>query len=181
MSATERTRNVKLPSGPQKDDFQEDGTRHWLREKVYEPKVERTLELVMKSVDALRERGDRVSLSTIVAVSKELDDKSTGVAQTTILKNEQAYAYYLNYRTYKPTKKIPLRPDVVSIDTCSAPVKLNRDLRTVKKRYMKMSKRELVDKLVFTEQGYASLHKDWVNLNQQLFFEISEKQDDNST
>lgn len=172
---------MKSKLGLQEDKSQEDATRPWLREKVYEPKLARTFELVKNSVNALRERGARVSLSTIVAESKVLDEKGVGVAHTTILNNEQANVYYQKYRTSKPTKIINHHSEIISSVSCPAPVKLDRDLPKVKKRYMKMRKREVVDKLVTAEQSYATLFKDWFTLNQRYFSEISEMQDDSST
>lgn len=163
---------------PQMDDSQEDGMRPWLREQVYEPKRTRTFELVKKCVDALHERGEPVSLLRIVAESKALDEKGVGVAHSTILQHERANAYYQQYRTSKSVTTTNRSSEIINSDAPPAPVKLNRDLGKVKKRYMKMSKHELINKLISTEQGYASLHKDWVNLNQQLFAEISEMQDD---
>src|SRR5260370_3257096 len=73
-----------------------------------------------KSVDVLvkRRKQDsktRISLSAIVATSKQLDPSGTGVAHTTILENAEAYTYYKKYRTTTP-KTGKRRNQRVSID-----------------------------------------------------------------
>ena len=47
--------------------------RPWLREKVYDPKRERTVELVKRAVDCLLKDKQQVSLASLAARSKELD------------------------------------------------------------------------------------------------------------
>lgn len=76
----------------------------WLEESVYEPKRKHSVDLVKRSVDVLvaqrKQDGEtRISLSTIVTTSKQLDPTGTGVAHTTILENAEAYAYYKKHRT----------------------------------------------------------------------------------
>lgn len=76
----------------------------WLEESVYEPKRQHSVDLVRQSVDALvnqrkQDRKTRISLATIVAISKQPDPTGTGVAHTTILENAEAYAYYKKHRT----------------------------------------------------------------------------------
>ncbi|WP_157506268.1 hypothetical protein [Ktedonobacter racemifer] len=65
------------------------------------------MDLVKQSVDVLvnqrkQDRKTRISLSTIVATSKQLDPTGTGVAHTTILENAEAYSYYKKHRTTSP-------------------------------------------------------------------------------
>src|SRR5262249_3890140 len=84
----------------------------WLKETVYEPKRQRTFDLVKQATDALVEqrRQDgttRVSLNSIVAMSKQKDPAGKGIAHTTILENEEAYAYYKKHRTAtRSTKRL---------------------------------------------------------------------------
>ena len=66
----------------------------WLVEQVYEPKRERTFELVKRSVDVLLEQKERISLASIAATSKQLDPAGQGVSESAILGNELARAYY---------------------------------------------------------------------------------------
>jgi hypothetical protein len=75
----------------------------WLEEKVYARLRLRTVDLVKRSVDALRNDKLRVSLSTIVAKSKELDTEGNGqgVSESAILDNQEARGYYEQYRTWQ--------------------------------------------------------------------------------
>ena len=54
----------------------------WLEEKVYTYLRQRTADLVRSSVDALCKDKQRVSLSTIVAKSKELDAEGKGISES---------------------------------------------------------------------------------------------------
>ena len=52
--------------------------RPWLKEKVYDPKRRRTVELVKSSVDSLMKDRKRVSLAALSARSKEIDPDGRG-------------------------------------------------------------------------------------------------------
>jgi hypothetical protein len=75
--------------------------RPWLKEKVYGPKRQRTIELVRRSVDSLANDRKRISLSALAARSKEIDPGGRGVSETAILNNEEARAYYEQPRSWK--------------------------------------------------------------------------------
>src|SRR2546427_6268507 len=85
----------------------------WLNETVYEPKRQRTFDLVKRAVDTLVEHRQqdgttRISLNSIIATAKQLDPAGQGIAHTSILENEEAYAYYKRFRTAsKPKKRQP--------------------------------------------------------------------------
>jgi len=73
----------------------------WLEEKVYAKLRRRTVDLVRRSVDALRKDKQRVSLSTVAAKSKELDPDHRGVSESAILDNQEARAYYKQHRSWR--------------------------------------------------------------------------------
>src|SRR5260370_1999587 len=77
----------------------------WLVERVYEPKRERTIELVKRSIDVLLEQKERISLASIAAASKEVDPERQGVSESAILNNEQARVYYEQHRSWKGTRR----------------------------------------------------------------------------
>lgn len=138
----------------------------WLDESVYEPKRQRTVLLVKQAVDALvkqreHDRVTRISLNTIIAMSKRLDPEEKGIAHTAILENEVAYAYYKRFRTTGKPKK-PVYDIEVQVP------KLERDLTRVQQRYSKLHKGELVEQLIFVEQQYAQLHERWLLLNDKV-------------
>jgi hypothetical protein len=92
--------------------FNQDPSDHhephpWPEEKVYAPLRQRTIDLVRRSVDALLKDKQRISLSTVVARSKELDVEGNGkgVSESAILDNQEARAYYEQHRSWQGTRK----------------------------------------------------------------------------
>lgn len=142
----------------------------WLREAIYDPKRQRTISLVKQSVDELlkqREHGEkmRISLNTIVIMSRQIDPEKKGISHTAILENEEAYAYYKRHRTaHKSTKQ---QPAPRKVDTRLA-IKADRDQTRVRQRYMKQNREALVDQLILIEQEYAQLHERWLIMNDKV-------------
>lgn len=132
----------------------------WLVERVYEPKRERTIELVKRSVDVLLEQKERVSLASIVATSKQVDPKRQGVSESAILGNEQARAYYEQHRSWKETQR--KRSVTVALSSRPGQVKLDRNLTQVRQRYLRMGKVALVDRLLAVEQMHAEQQERWL-------------------
>jgi hypothetical protein len=139
----------------------------WLKEKVYGPKRQRTAHLVKLSVDTLRQKGNRVSLASITTKSKELDPEGRGVSESALLNNDEAYTYYKQHRSWNSAHhkfhwkgqracEFPL------------PVKAGRDVARTRSRYFKMSKQDLVERLLATEQAYARQYELWLQLNDEL-------------
>lgn len=141
-----------------------------LNETVYEPKRQRTFEVVKRAVDTLVKQRKldgitRISLNTIVAMAKQQDPEGRGIAHTAILENEQAYAYYKQYRTAGiPAKRQP-RTSSVNIGPV---IKADRDQRRVKQRYMKLSREELADHLLWVQQEYTQLNARYLAMNDKL-------------
>lgn len=134
----------------------------WLEEQVYEPRRKRTVDLVRQSVDALRKAKQPISIATIVAKSKELDPTNRGVSASALLSNQEARTYYEQYRTWnitrskrrlKPTRQSPIRP---------MSVKPDRDIGRVRQRYHRLSKSELVERLIVAEQDHAACQQRWL-------------------
>lgn len=90
----------------------------WLNDAVYEPRRQRTLAVVKQAVDTLLEQRKldgrtRISLTTIVAMSKQQDPQGRGIAHTAILENAEAYTYDKKHRTAAPkTEKRSSQRDV---------------------------------------------------------------------
>ncbi len=141
----------------------------WLNETVYEPKRQRTVELVKQAVDTLVEQRKqdsttRISLNTIVAMTKQQDQAGRGIAHTAILENDEAYAYYKRHRTAsKPAKQQPKR----RVQTRLV-IKAERDEQRVRQRYLKWSREELVNQLLLVERHYAELHTRYLTMNDKL-------------
>ncbi len=132
----------------------------WLVERVYEPKRERTIELVKRSVDTLLEQKERISLASIAATSKQLDPAGQGVSESAILGNEQARAYYEQHRSWKGARR--KRSAVAAPASHAGHVKPDRDLAQVRQRYVRMGKAALVDRLLAVEQAYAEQQERWL-------------------
>jgi len=143
----------------------------WLEATVYEPKRQRTYELVKQAIDALVEQRKqdgmtRVSLATIIAKTKQQDSTGQGIAHTTILENAEAYAYYKRYRTAKKTTKQLTQKKAHS--RTGLVIKPDRDLTRVRQRYLKLSREDLVEQLLSVEQQYAELYERHLTLNDKL-------------
>jgi hypothetical protein len=141
--------------------------RPWLKEKVYAPKRQRTVELVKSAVDCLLKDKRRVSLASVAARSKELDPEGRGISESAILNNEEARQYYEQHRAWKgKSRKRPTRSkDALEI---ISPIKLDRDLSRARYRYLKMSKAELAARLLAVEQKYAEQEEQWLQVNEDL-------------
>ena len=141
--------------------------RPWMKEKVYDTKRQRTVELVKSTVDCLLKNKRRVSLASLVARSKELDPEGRGVSETAILHNQEAREYYERHRTWKgQSRKRPARsrgaPEI------TAPIKIDRNMSRARHRYLKMSKAELAARLLAVEQKYAEQEEQWIQINEEL-------------
>ncbi len=154
----------------------------WLQETIYDPKRQRTVSLVKQSVDELvkqRERGEktRISLNTIVAMSRQIDPEKKGISHTAILENQEANAYYKRFRT---ASKLKRRQSPSTPRSDMLPVKKDRDLDRIRRRYLQLSREELTNRLLHSEQQYAELHERWLTMQDkvlewQLRAELAEK------
>ena len=140
--------------------------RPWLREKVYDPKRKRTVDLVKRAVDSLVGGRWRISLASISTRSRQLDPSGKGVSLAAILGNEDARIYYEQHRSWKGRSR--KRADGNAAGAAARPVKLNRDLARTRYRYLKMSKTELVERLLGIEQAYASQEELWLQSNDEM-------------
>jgi len=142
--------------------------RPWLKDKVYEPKRRRTVELVKSSVDALINDRKLVSLATLCARSKEVDPSGRGVSESAILKNEEARNYYQQHRSWKAVSR--KRRRFCQPETIFAPtrIKIDRDLARVRSRYLRLTKAELAYRLLAVEQAHAALQERWFQVNEEM-------------
>lgn len=127
----------------------------WLAEQVYEPKRQRTVDLVHQSIDVLRREQARISLASIAAKSRELDPNGIGISESAILTNEEARAYYEQYRSWKHQRRPPTSTQNPKIRYEPGSMKLTRDEVRARQRYQRLSKGELVDRLLAAERNSA--------------------------
>lgn len=136
----------------------------WLEEKVYAKLRQRTVDLVKQSIDALRKDKQRVSLATVAAKSKTLDVEGNGkgISESAILDNQEARAYYEQYRSWRGPSRGRSKPIVVASSASPEVVKPGRDEQRVRQRYLRMSKETLVERLITAERTLAEQRERWL-------------------
>jgi hypothetical protein len=152
---------VLSKSNPDPSDHHE--PHPWLEEKVYAKLRQRTVDLVKQSVDALRKDKQRISLSTVAAKSKELDAEHRGVSESAILDNQEARAYYKQYRSWRGSPRKRAKPLAMASPTSPGVIKPDRDEQRVRLRYLRMSKEALVERLIAVERTLAEQHERWLS------------------
>jgi hypothetical protein len=146
-------------------DHQKSEPHSWLEEKVYTRLRQRTVDLAKRSVDALRKNKQRVSLSTVAAKSKELDTEGNGkgISESAILDNQEARAYYEQYRSWQGSSRKRAKPLVMTSFASPRAVKPGRDEQRVRQRYLRMRKETLVERLIATERTQAEQRERWLS------------------
>jgi hypothetical protein len=149
-------------------------------QKLYDAREQRTINLVKSSIDALIEANQPVSLRLIVAKSKEIDPKGQGVSITAIQRNVDANAYYHQHRSYNNS---PTKPSYLAVKKLPhidiKKLKVERDLSQVRQRYLKLTKEELVDRIIAIEQILAEQENNWHEANDELLSQILEVESEN--
>jgi hypothetical protein len=142
----------------------------WLEEKVYARLRQRTVDLVTRSVDALRKDKQRISLATVAAKSKELDTEGggKGISESAILDNQEARAYYEQYRSWRGSPKKRAKPLVVAMPASPGGVKPGRDEQRVRQRYLRMGKEALVECLITAERTLAEQRERWLGQQDEV-------------
>ena len=135
----------------------------WLEQKVYAKLRQRTVDLVKRSVDALRKDKQRVSLATIAARSKELDPEHRGISESAILDNQEARTYYEQHRTFQGARKRRAKPLAVASPAPPGPVKPDRNEQRARQRYLRMNKEALVERLLAVERASAEERARWLS------------------
>ena len=129
----------------------------WLQAQVYAPRRQRTLNQVRRAVDALVTAHQPVSLASIAAMSKSLDPKGRGISTSAILGNAQARAYYERHRRWTPGRH-----------RRGPSARLCRDVTRARRRYLRLGKSLLVERLLALELAYAEQEERWLRVNDEL-------------
>jgi hypothetical protein len=131
----------------------------WLEE-AYERRKDRTYEIGKRTIDELVKQGKRVSYRNIEAASRILDPSGKGVHANTVGSNEQLHQYYLQFAKSEKRSKIRGKASIPSTDF--EHLKSNRDLLQLRKRYMRLSRSELAEKLIQAEEYIAEWQGVWL-------------------
>lgn len=140
----------------------------WLRDKVYTPKKQRTVELVTRAVEALKRGKQRISLAAISRKTKEIDPTGVGISESAILTNEAAYACYKQHCSWKTRSTGRSYQAKAENQVQIRPALLGRDIARVRQRYLRLSKNELVERLLAVEQAYAEQEERWLQASEEL-------------
>lgn len=139
--------------------------RPWLKES-HKKRSNRSVDIGKRAIDSLIEKGEPITYTNLTVASKEIDPEGKGIHPNTIRANEELYGYYkqhsLTFKQKENSKNI--KPNV-SIDTKEINfrnIKPNRNEKNTKRNYMKLSKKELVDRLFYAEQYIAEENSKWV-------------------
>jgi len=132
-----------------------------LQKQVYEPKRQRTVDLVKSSVDELLKEKQRVSLASVATKSKEIDPEGRGISESAILDNDEARVYYESHRSWRGSRRKRSNSNPSPV-TAGRVVKLDRDVARVRQRYLQRSKEALVEQLLLLEQAYAESEERWL-------------------
>ncbi|MGE6517456.1 hypothetical protein [Lysinibacillus sphaericus] len=137
--------------------------RQWL-EKVHQQRKERSVFIGINTIDFLVEQGIPVTYHNIGEHSKLFDKQGKGIHPNTIKRNDELHTYYQKHsRTYKVknTRKKPVMPSKFDEATLRR-ISPERDVNIVKRKYMQLTKEELVNRLIVVEQYVAENQKRWV-------------------
>lgn len=140
--------------------------RPWL-ENHYRKRKNRTVELVINSVDLLVSKNRAVTLSNISQISKQVDPEGKGIHPNTIRVNSEAHAYYskhsISYKKKINSNKQKRKNNNGRISQNFENIKPNRDLNALQIRYKKMSKDELITRLIAAEQYIVDNNQKWIH------------------
>lgn len=134
-------------------------SKPWL-EKEYKYKKNRAYTIGKMAIDELVNQGKRVSYRNIETTSKVVDPESKGIHANTVKSNEALYVYYLQFARTVKTAKSRAKPTIRN-NSSYQHLKPNRDLTQVQKRYLKMSRGELVTRLIEAEEYIAQYQAAW--------------------
>ena len=130
-------------------------------EEEYEARRTNTLKLGQKAIDALLVEGEEVTLHNVSRRTKELDEQGKGIHFNTIRNHEELYEYYKkNSKSYRKKQKelekhLPYRENKKNSFREFEHLKSERNVKHVYRQYMRLTKAELVNRLIEAEQYIA--------------------------
>jgi hypothetical protein len=126
--------------------------------RVYEARRRRTVQLVEAGAKALKTERLTVSLATLAARTRQIDPDGKGVSETTIQRNPEARAIYELYRSAAGIRRVA-RSSTASAGAAKMgglTIKPARDLARAHRRYQRLPKTDLVERVLVAEQAFAS-------------------------
>lgn len=146
--------------------------RPWLKES-HQKRSNRSVQLGKQTIDLLVKKGIPVTYTNVAEHSKEVDTEGKGIHPNTIRTNEQLYEYYKQHsKTYKQKENrqnTVLTRSITTEEINFHKINPNRSVENVQRKYMKLSKKELVQRLVLAEQYIAENSANWVANHFEMF------------
>lgn len=117
----------------------------------------------MSAINSLLKDGKVISYRSVALRSKEIDPEGKGIHPNTVKSNEDLYSYYLEHcSSTNCTLERRDKRKIIIDDSMYRSIKLGRDIESVKKRYSRLSKRELISLLINAEQYIAGQNQIWL-------------------
>ncbi|MEB2293323.1 hypothetical protein [Priestia megaterium] len=152
--------------------FDSTNERPWLTQNHKNSK-ERSVQLGKEAIDYLLHNQLGVTLQSIADTTKKLDPQGSGIHSNTVRTNEELYALYkqhsLTYKQKKSSRTIQQLPSNNQESIDYRRLMKNRNINQIQAKYMKMSKKELVQRLLQAEQYIAENNRTWVAQHFETF------------
>ncbi|MDT0618400.1 MAG: hypothetical protein RJQ08_02615 [Salinisphaeraceae bacterium] len=142
---------------------------------IYQAKRERTVRLVRLAIEELQKKKQRVTLAAICSTSKHLDSEHKGISQSAIITNEDARRLFDQAKHIGRVNNRRARKSVSRSNL--ARLAVGRDTPAARRRLLRLTKNELVDRLTFIELEYADLHDRYARLSLGLVGEPTLSED----
>lgn len=139
-------------------------TQHkpWLAP-IYKARRERTVKLTRLAIEELQSNNQRVTLAAICSTSIALDSEKKGVSQSAIITNDQARQLFDQAKHKKHGHNRRPHRSVSRSDL--ARLTVGRDTASARRRLLRLTKHELVERLTIIESEYADLHDRYARLS----------------
>ena len=134
--------------------------RPWL-EQTYAVRRQRTVDLTCSAIAHLKQQGQPVSLASIVLASKVVDREQRGISSSAILSNADARSAYEQARHWRPLTSYVARKRE-SANPFELHIKVDRNEGDARRRLKRLSKLELIDRLILVEGAFAQLKEKWL-------------------
>ncbi|WP_053376062.1 hypothetical protein [Paenibacillus sp. FJAT-27812] len=128
--------------------------------KNYAAKKERTFKLGSAAIDSLLKEKIKPTFRKIAERATAIDEEKRGFHPNTVKTNEDLYRYYLEKCNSRGKKVKTQKIKIIEKDFNH--LKLDRDIERVKRRYLQLSKIELVTLLLNAEQFIAEQNQTWL-------------------
>ncbi|QPW46694.1 hypothetical protein G9298_02455 [Bacillus thuringiensis] len=145
--------------------FPSKNNRTWLKG-VHKSRSQRSLLLGKGAIDLLVKQNLLVTLKTVSEKSKEIDSEGKGIHSNTIKTNPELNEYYKQHsKTYKQKSNSNQFLQKRSVGFTPADyrrISAERNIENAERKYMKLSKKELVQRLLLAEQYIAENNRLWI-------------------